>query len=212
MEHREAAARHRSDSRGLARPRRRAACPQRPSGTTGTTSATPTRGCTPSCRRRSMRSTASREPVEKRSDEIVVLRGEREDRAVVVGSEWTSSTSARAAKARGERPEQRGISPLGDVGHGLEHDPYPTKPCLRTSSRARRRAAGARSGACSASCARTGLARRLVAPRDRVAGRGRSSSPSSRASSSTRSTAARTRGCSRSRSARSSPSGSFAAR
>ena len=54
--------------------------------------------------------------------------------------------------------DDAGVAGLGDVGHGLEHDPYPTKPCPTTNQGALRRAGGARSCASSAFSA-------LIAPR-----------------------------------------------
>ena len=51
--------------------------------------------------------------------------------------------------------DDAGVPGLRDVGHGLEHDPYPTKPCPTTSQGAPPRAGGARSCAFSAFSAPT---------------------------------------------------------
>ena len=51
--------------------------------------------------------------------------------------------SARRGARRSSRTRRRsrrstaGLAPLRDVGHGLEHDPYPTKPCPTRSREAR---------------------------------------------------------------------------
>ena len=149
---------------------------------------------------------------QKRVDERVRLTDEREHRAMVIGIGVDVEERDVLGKRLADRGHHGRIPPLGDVGHGLEHDPYPTKPCLRTTPQAPRARAGARSAGCSGSCARTARrssSRRFWPSRPRSRG---SSFPCSRASSSTRSTGAPTRRCSCSRSPRSSRSGSSAAR
>ena len=75
--------------RGARRPRARpgiaASIATGASGTSGTTSTAPTRGCTPSCARRSMSSTARARPATSDSTSAVLVADEREDRTVVVG-------------------------------------------------------------------------------------------------------------------------------
>ena len=43
-------------------------------------------------------------------------------------SEWMSSSVASRSNASPIAATTSGVPRLGDVGHGLEHDPYPTKP------------------------------------------------------------------------------------
>ena len=102
--------------------------PPRTSGTSGTTSTAPTRGCTPSCSRRSTSSTARAAPRDERVDELLLRRRQREHRPVVVGVR-VHVEEARAAReyARPIASIDRGVTPFGDVRHGLEHDPYPTR-------------------------------------------------------------------------------------
>ena len=195
---REARARPRSAATASAAASARSACPPASSGTSGTTSATPTRGWTPVVLPQVDRARPPRRfPARSASTSAVVLADEREDGAVVVGvGVDVEELRARAANAAPIAAMTRGVAPLGDVGHGLEHDPYPTKPCpADDASRRTAPAAGARSCGCSASCART--ARRSSSRRSSRSPRRSpgSSSRSSPASSSTSSTATPTRAC-----------------
>ena len=115
----------------------------------------------------------SGDPGEQRLDDRLVVAGEREHRAVVIGVRVDVQEGRVRREGVGDRPHDARISPLGDVGHSLEHDPYPTKPCLRTTPEAPRGAAGARSAGCSDSCARTAFplpSRRFLAIASQVAG------------------------------------------
>ena len=166
-------------------------------------------GCTPSWTRRSMRAIAVETPCRHR-------RAARDRRPDVNTDRWwsgstcTSSTVAPVPKARRSR-RRRSDPALRDVGHSLEHDPYPTRP-VPADDRPTDRRAGARSCACSPSFAPTGRrsSSRRCSPSCRRS-RG-SSSSSSPGSSSTSSTPTRTRASSSSRSRPSSGWASSAAR
>ena len=86
--------------RASARARRRR-CGRGPpgsSGTSGTTSAAPTRGWTPSCSRRSMQLDGGAMPARRDVDEAVLVPDERVDRAVVVGVGVDVEQRARVAR------------------------------------------------------------------------------------------------------------------
>ena len=110
-----AAARARSMSSGLI-------------GTSGTTSAAPTRGCAPSCRRRSIRSRARPTPATSASDQLRLRTDQREHRAVVVRvGVHVEQAGARARQCRADRLDRSAVSSLGEVRHRLErqHVTYP---------------------------------------------------------------------------------------
>ena len=81
-------------------------------------------------------------------------RGERVDGAVVVGIGVHVEQQRISRERRSDRGDRLRAPPFRDVGHGLEHDPYPTKPCPTRTREADPTRAGARSCASSASCAR----------------------------------------------------------
>ena len=89
-------------------------------GTIGTTSAAPIRGCTPSWRRRSIRSRATAMPGSERVDELALVADEREDRPVVVGVR----VDVEQLRALRERPadllDHRGVAALREVRYGFE--------------------------------------------------------------------------------------------
>ncbi len=70
----------------------------------------------------------SGDPGEQRLDDRLVVRREREHRAVVIGVRVDVQERDAASRRRRRSPRNDGRIPaLGDVGHSLEHDPYPTK-------------------------------------------------------------------------------------
>ena len=89
-------------------------------GTSGTTSAAPIRGCAPSWRRRSMRSTRAGDAGQERVDELRRPADEREDRAVVIG---VGVHVEQLAPARRARPRWRRSSP----GRGPPRSSAPTR-------------------------------------------------------------------------------------
>ena len=82
------------------------------SGTRGTTSTAPTRGWTPTCSRRSMRSTAAAMPASERLDQVVLLGCEREDRTVVVGIRVGVEEQRVPAEGRADRRDRPRLSAL----------------------------------------------------------------------------------------------------
>ena len=91
-------------------------------GTTGTTSAAPMQGCTPSCRRRSISSRrvrphATSAPRARRRSPTTV----KTDR-LWSGSTWTSSSRACADRASRDRVDRGRFPPLREVRNGFERD------------------------------------------------------------------------------------------
>ena len=95
------------------------------------------------------------DPGEERFDQPVLVPDERVDGPVMVGVGVDVEQRGVSLERLTDGADDAGVAALGDVGHGLEHDPYPTKPCPTTSHEAPRTAGGARSCASSASSART---------------------------------------------------------
>ena len=94
------------------------------------------------------------DPGEKRFDQPVLVADERVDRPVVIGVGVDVEQRGVSLERLTDGADDAGVPGLRDVGHGLEHDPYPTKPCPTASHEALRRAGGARSCASSAFSAR----------------------------------------------------------
>ena len=67
------------------------------------------------------------DPCEQRLDDRLVVPREGEHRAVVIRVRVDVEESRVRREGVGDRAHDARIAPLGDVGHSLEHDPYPTK-------------------------------------------------------------------------------------
>jgi len=66
------------------------------------------------------------DPREERVCEREILTREREHRAMVIGVRVHAEQLHSLPESLSNRSDNARIAPLGDVGHGLEHDPYPT--------------------------------------------------------------------------------------
>ena len=96
-----------------------------------------------------------RDAGEEAVDQGGVVPDEGEDRPVVIRVRVDVEQLRTGRERTANRRDDVRAPALGDVGHGLEHDPYPTKPCPAASLEAPHETGGARSCASSASCART---------------------------------------------------------
>ena len=66
-------------------------------------------------------------PGQKRLDQPAVVSHERVDRPVVVGVGVDVEQRGVSLERLTDGADDAGVPSLRDVGHGLEHDPYPTK-------------------------------------------------------------------------------------
>ena len=113
--------------------------------TIGATSSAPTRGCTPACARRSIRSTATRAPCDERAVQLARLAREREDGAVVVGVGVDVEHARAAARERGADGLEDGVvAALGDVGDGQQQRLSPPRRSRRSATASRDRRPRAR--------------------------------------------------------------------
>ena len=106
-------------------PRARARRRRPGSGRTGTTSAAPTRGCTPSCRRRSIRSAATAIAAARPSTRSAAVPMQVKTERLWSASACTSSTRACAASGVPDGVERRGVATLGEIGNRLEEAAHP---------------------------------------------------------------------------------------
>jgi hypothetical protein len=66
-----------------------------------------------------------REAAEQGLDQPILVRNEREDRSMVIRIRVHVEQECAHAEGVSERPDELGVASFGDVGHGLEHAPYP---------------------------------------------------------------------------------------